>query len=517
MSFATLLATRTLINEFKDQGLVIQDRIRNFLRNEVVTTQLGYGSYRVNSENPEHYESLLVALQSGINLIDTSSNFSYGSSEQLIGSVLKNMNAKSVRENFILISKAGYIQGPDLEYFAQQERQGKQFLELLKPDSVCWYSIHPDFLRYQFLQSLERLQTNALDVYLIQNPEFFFYSSNANSVDLHQVRKEFYRRLQNAFEVLELFCKEGLLRYYGLSSNTLYVDQNDYNFVSLDEVLQCAQAASKKINADSQEHHFQVIQFPANLVEHQFITQANHRVDQTWCSVLERADQLKLDVLFNRPLCTFVDGASISLARKDFEEGRDYLQELGILFQRLKNKENFILQRIKNSKDLEPLLRISSHDQFKIFSVGGELQEIWLDIEDSEHFQSVVNRYLIPHTQRSVDSLMQNADRYSGDAVADIDEYLGYFSEIEDLGIKFFNQSHYVNQVSPLFAGLESLFLSNCDSWVTASLRFLADLPGNPIVLNGMRHKNYVKSSGEFLIEERYDYKERLGALKAKF
>ena len=100
MSFANLLSTRSLINDFREQGLVIQDRVRNFLRNEVVTTQLGYGSYRVYSDNKIHRESLLVALQSGVNLIDTSSNFTYGESEKMIGMVLSEMRSKIIKRSF---------------------------------------------------------------------------------------------------------------------------------------------------------------------------------------------------------------------------------------------------------------------------------------------------------------------------------------------------------------------------------------------------------------------------------
>ena len=127
MSFANLLSTRSLINDFREQGLVIQDRVRNFLRNEVVTTQLGYGSYRVYSDNKIHRESLLVALQSGVNLIDTSSNFTYGESEKMIGMVLSEMRSRSSKDHFILVSKVGYLQGPALQEIRRMEEEGDLF------------------------------------------------------------------------------------------------------------------------------------------------------------------------------------------------------------------------------------------------------------------------------------------------------------------------------------------------------------------------------------------------------
>lgn len=514
MSFATLLGTRGLIEEFKENGLVVQDRVRNFLRNELVTTQLGYGSYRVNSEDPEHHESLLIALQSGVNLIDTSANYSFGSAERLIGIVLSGMKEQSTRNNFILMSKAGYIQGPDLQYVAHRETEGKAFKEVLKPDSVCWYCIHPDFLKYQLNESLCRLQVTGLEVYLIQNPEYFFSSAKRDGVSLQDARVEFYARLTRAFEAMEEFCCNGLIKYYGICSNTLSVCQSDYNFICLDKVLDCARQASKNVNRDSGEHHFQVVQFPANLIEHQFITQLNQRQK---VSLLERAEQLKLDVLINRPLIAYHNNNLLNLRKGQFEEGRDYLSDLSRLIGCLEDKEKFISDRIDESKQLAKFLPDENKDLFKMFQVGRELSSIWRTVEDADHFQSVVHRYLIPHTQRSVESLVQFADSYSGNALHDIDEYLGYFSEIEDLGIQFFNQDHYVNKLSPLLKGLEKVFLEKDDSWVTASFKYLADMPSSPIILNGMRKKSYVKSSGEFLIEDREDYMERLEVIKNHF
>lgn len=517
MSFATLLGTRGLITEFKENGLVIQDRVRNFLRNELVTTQLGYGSYRVNSDDPEHYESLLIALQSGVNLIDTSANFGFGSAEKMVGNVLSSMREKSARNNFILISKAGYIQGPDLEYVANRETAGKAFNDVLKPDSVCWYCIDPDFLKYQFNESLRRLQVNGIEVYLIQNPEYFFLTAQQDGIALQDARVEFYVRLTKAFEAMEELCSDGLIKYYGICSNTLSVAKNDYNFICIDEVLDCARQASKKVNGDSEEHHFQVVQFPANLIEHQFMTQLNHRDESQCISLLERAERLKLDTLINRPLIAYHNNNLVHLRKGQFEEGKDYLTDLLELIQCLENKEKFISDKIDGSNQLAKFLRDGHKDLFKLFEVGRELSSIWATVEDVDHFQSVVHRYLIPHTQRSVESLVQYADSYSGDALHDIDEYLGYFSQIEDLGIKFFNQEHYVKKLRPLLKDIEKVFLGDDESWVTASFKYLADMPSSPIILNGMRKKSYVRSSGEFLIEDREDYMERLEVIKTHF
>jgi len=517
LSFANLLATRSLVNEFREQGLVIQDRIRNFLRNEVVTTQLGYGSYRVYSDNSIHRESLLVALQSGINLIDTSTNFTYGESEKMIGMVLSEIKGKSSRDHFILISKAGYIQGPALEEIIKMEQEGQSFQEILKLDSVCWYCIHPEFIRHQFFESLKRLRVQHLDVYLIQNPEYFFISARRDEVECGEARIELYRRIQEAFIALEQLVNEGHLKYYGISSNTLGYLSDEYDFINLNEIVECASKASQKVNGNRENHHFQVIQMPANLIEHQLISVANQQSENEWYSVLERANQLNLDVLLNRPLNTRFEEDFLQITRKKFDSERDYKEDLQKIFNSISEIESEIVNKICSIPNLEQTLKSMQRDQFKLFEIGRELANLWPMIEDKDHLQALVDRYLMPHTQRSVESLMNCADSYPGNVIDDIDLYLGYFSEFENIGEEALNMRMFCERLTPTLSGLENLFLDESSCWVKASLCFLADLPGKPIILNGMRCKEYVQSSGEFLIEDRKDYRERLQALQEKF
>ena len=51
-------------------------------------SQAGFGSYRVTLGQKQHEQALRHALQSGINLIDSSSNYGDGGSERLVGRVL---------------------------------------------------------------------------------------------------------------------------------------------------------------------------------------------------------------------------------------------------------------------------------------------------------------------------------------------------------------------------------------------------------------------------------------------
>ena len=70
----------------------------------------GFGAYRVDYRVKEHFESLEYAISSGINLIDTSANYSDGGSEILIGNVIGDMitQGKMLREEIVIVSKGGY-------------------------------------------------------------------------------------------------------------------------------------------------------------------------------------------------------------------------------------------------------------------------------------------------------------------------------------------------------------------------------------------------------------------------
>ena len=45
---------------------------------------IGFGTYRVSDENPEHIEALKMAVASGVKLIDTSTNYMDGGAERAV-------------------------------------------------------------------------------------------------------------------------------------------------------------------------------------------------------------------------------------------------------------------------------------------------------------------------------------------------------------------------------------------------------------------------------------------------
>jgi aryl-alcohol dehydrogenase-like predicted oxidoreductase len=83
----------------------------------------GFGAYRVDYRVKEHFDSLEYAISNGINLIDTSANYSDGGSEILIGNVLGDLinQNKVTRWEIVVVSKGGYLQGKNLEAAKKNE------------------------------------------------------------------------------------------------------------------------------------------------------------------------------------------------------------------------------------------------------------------------------------------------------------------------------------------------------------------------------------------------------------
>ena len=139
------------------------------------TSRLGFGTYRIDTREPEQREALKKALREGVNLIDTSTNYMDGDSERLIGSVLGELfkNGELTREEVIVISKIGYVQGQNLKQAEMREQAGRPYPDMVKYGEGIWHCIHPEYLADQLTLSLDRLGLATLDVCLLHNPEYF--------------------------------------------------------------------------------------------------------------------------------------------------------------------------------------------------------------------------------------------------------------------------------------------------------------------------------------------------------
>ena len=293
------------------------DRIgyRPFGFSGLTTSTLGFGGYRVHDHSSEHRAALQEALASGINLIDTSTNYLDGGSERLIGSVLSDrIDAGALkRDEIIVVSKIGYVQGANLMLARDREEAGEPFPEMVKYEEELWHCIHPDFLADQLRRSLDRLELQTLDFCLLHNPEYFLSDAARRGVPLEEARETFYGRLERAFEHLERKVTEGRLSGYGVSSNTVVSPAEDADATSLARMLE----AARKTAGD--DHHFRVLQLPLNLLEAGAALERNDGPDGR-STVLEVARESSIAVLANRPLNALAGNSLVRLADVPVEE-----------------------------------------------------------------------------------------------------------------------------------------------------------------------------------------------------
>ena len=275
------------------------------------SSEAGFGGYRIHDQVPKHYGALAKALSSGINLIDTSANYTDGGSERLIGKVLQDLVDKGeiLREEIIVVSKGGYLQGENYQLSQKRKTAGIPFRELVEYDDGLEHCIHPEFLAEQIGRSLERLGIETIDCYLLHNPEYYLKWAEEHNVPIREAKTEYLRRIREAFIYLEEEVAKGRIGRYGISSNTFVLPRGEYTFTSLAKILDLAEIIS-------QHHHFQVIELPCNLFETGAVTESNQPDGET---ILELAAKKELTVLINRPLNAIQDNQLIRLAEKAYE------------------------------------------------------------------------------------------------------------------------------------------------------------------------------------------------------
>lgn len=256
---------------------------------------VGFGSYRVDDRVARHREALRLALLSGVNLVDTSTNYGDGHSELLVGKVLREMAATGeiAREDVVVVTKAGYVQGQNLRDAHQRRKLGDPWPEMTEYSRNCWHCISPPFLKDQLSASLGRLAMPRVDLLLLHNPEYFLADAEHRNLPLAEARDAFYDRMGRAFEQLEKEVAAGRIGAYGVSSNTFVVPHEKADAVDLLRLLDLAGPG------------FAAIQLPMNPVE-LGAREPIHTTDGR--SVLDVAREHGLAVLVNRPLNGFRQG-----------------------------------------------------------------------------------------------------------------------------------------------------------------------------------------------------------------
>jgi len=264
-------------------------------------SRVGFGCYRVDDRVAEHGRALDAAIRAGINLLDTSTNYADGHSESLVGAALADAFAghRLPREDVVVVTKAGYLQGSNLAEALRRERAGRPWSEVVAYGPDLRHAISPDFLADQLTGSLRRLRLARVDVLLLHNPEYFLTDALHRGVPRDEARGAFYDRAARAFRHLESEVGAGRIRFYGVSSNTFVVPHERADAVSLTRLLECAGPG------------FAVVQLPFNPLE-TGAREPVHTPDGR--SVLDVAKAAGLGVLVNRPFNAFSRGGLVRFA-----------------------------------------------------------------------------------------------------------------------------------------------------------------------------------------------------------
>jgi len=421
---------------------------------------MGFGCYRIVRGNETHEAALRAYLDRGGNLIDTSANYGDGLSEALVGTVLRDYR----RDDIVVVTKGGYIQGQNLE-LAQQRR----FPEVVYYGEGLWHSIHPEFLQTQIERSLAGMGIDRIDVYLLHNPEYFLNEAGHRGAVSEREREEFYRRIRSAFEYLEGEVAAARLSWYGISSNNFGLPASDPTMTSVHRCLQEARAIGE-------HHHFRVVQLPLNLYEPGGALEANN----DGRSVLEYCRDEGIGVLVNRPLNAFSGNRMVRLA--DFLKPGEEMpppDALDRLLAPLRVHERRIA--------LELQLQLCGGGT----GVSGILREVLPRMQSSAHWEAAAGPYLLRPIQAW---LHENQQRYARDMrwQAWVEEFV----LLVNLALEQIPR-HLSCQDQGVSDGVRARLLqagypADRESLSRMAINVLVHLPGVSCVLNGMRRRQYV-------------------------
>lgn len=360
-------------------------------------SQIGIGTYRMNLHEPEHIAALTSALQNGINVIDTATNYSDGNAEELIGHVLEQVAADGIsREHVVIVSKAGYVQGRNLNRAIKREHQGHAFPHMVKYEDGLWHCIHPEFLQDQLDRSLRRMRTNYVDAYLLHNPEYFLLNAAREDVPIEEARAEFYYRIELAFRYLENEARAHRIRWYGVSSNAFGLAAHIEHAISLEQLWVIAQQVG------CQGHHFRVVQAPLNLLEPGIATEPNCS-GQTF---LEFAQSCGLVVMVNRVLNAVTQNSLVRLAahaasNEPAPSPSDIAARLADVMQMEDQFASTLLPTLPFEPESKELLA-------DYLSPASQLATMWDRFESIEQWHDAETQYFAPRVREALEAIQRH-------------------------------------------------------------------------------------------------------------
>ena len=439
---------------------------RRLGKTELSVSLVGFGGYRTGRKSPEHREALEAALASGVNLVDTSSNYMLGDSERLIGEVLASSGVP--RDEIVVVSKIGYVQGPNLDLAQQREAAGQPFPEMVKYMDGCWHCISPEFLEDQLGRALDRLGLETIDVLLLHNPEYFLSDAahHGGASDPDAIRAAFYDRLGRAFGYLDGAVADGRIGWYGVSSNSCVSPPADPEATSVTRMVEASGG------------RMAVLQLPYNLFETGALLEPNTPEG----TALDAAVVHDLGVLVNRPLNAMAGNRLVRLADPP-RPGAP-------------NSDEALRARVAALGEQEAALAAGASGAAPP-RISDMILERWDELAYPQAFQQVLRFEVVPEAQRGLNALVaalgDPPDQVQLERIRAYQDALNAL--IEPLQARASRQDARVGEQiraaiqPPLPGPLHGESLSRI------ALDFVASTPGVSCVLCGMRHPAYVEDA----------------------
>lgn len=420
------------------------------------------------------------ALTAGINLIDTSSNYGDGESEKLVGNVIRDLIADNTlrREQIIVVSKVGYLQGQNYEFSQQRKAQGKSFKELVDLGEGLEHCIHPEFLEDQLVRSLERLNLETIDFYLLHNPEYFLEWAANNHLEPDEARIEYYRRISTAFGYLEEQVKKGRIGYYGVSSNAFPSPADHLEFTSLSTLWQTAESFSSS-------HHFRLIQLPFNLLERGAILEKNQPGGK---SVLQFASEQNMAVLINRPLNALSGSGLFRLVDVEVSD-RFSTQEIIDAIRAVSQSEKRFQAKLLPGLNLNIPLASRVKDQL---AIGDILKHHWRNFGSFERWRETKTGHILARVRGVMNFLEPHQPNIEG-----LGEWMDSHKECLNIALRAV-ESIYSESAAVESRRLGRLVSAADPDWAEAptlsqkAIRAIRTTEGISSVLVGMRREDYV-------------------------
>lgn len=397
-------------------------------------SNFAFGTYRITNENPQHIQALKEAIDLGIKLIDTSSNYMDGHAEKAIALALRSFD-ESKRQEVEIVSKFGYIQGSNLARHKEEP-----FEDVVEYSDSCYHSISKTFMLDQLEKSLLRLELTKLDCYLLHNPEYYIYHKLNQNMPHDEILDSMFDRIFDAFVALEEQIKNGTIGSYGISSNSFSKSNKDLDFLPYEDLIILADRAAEMVGNDT--HSFTTIELPINILETEGLK----------CAAWAKKNGLR--VLANRPLNAQQDDFTYRLA--DYDESHEYYHHLNELLDVCDNDE---------LRSLYNLLEQLDTNKHKFGWIGD--------------YDSFLYSQIIPHIKTSLENLDEE----------NLDTMLKYI----DMFLTEYRKMVAYECSKMTRVQLKETFSECTSSLQECAIKFLLSRESIDFILVGMRKPSYVQ------------------------